>query len=615
MGSVKGATILAFLQLIQSFVQQTATVIASVLEVEVVIVDEQLKVVAGTGYYRDSVGRFLSTESISARVIETNQHIIITNPRKHVFCQHCSRRDSCPDTAEICIPITMKNEVIGVLVLVAFNDEQKMTILNQQKKLVDFVARISDLLSMAISSRLLADKLDYMATEYETVINSVKDGIIAIDKAGIIVQVNNPALHMLKDSRSNLVGKPAVELFADPVFSEALRKRKVFVGKEIYSIQGGKKNYYLTNLTHITDNGSSDIKGYVLVIRHISEVGQIVGRYLSYERHVGFDDIKCVSGVMVSVKENAMKVAKSDSTVLIQGESGTGKELFARAIHYASLRSDGPFVALNCGAIPETLLESELFGYEEGAFSGAKRGGKAGRLELGNKGTVFLDEIGDLPLHLQVKLLRIFENKVVDRVGGVKPIPIDIRIIAATHKDLQAMVAMGEFRLDLYYRISVIPLLIPPLRDRREDIELYIEYFISKFNAIMGKNIKGCSPATSSKLKRWDWPGNVRELENAIEYAINMETTDFIQSKSLPSRFQEERPLPGNMAMAQKEIVSLKQLERRAIIEALGYYGCSAKGKAAICECLGIGIATFYRKLREYEIRLEAFDPPKQLSD
>ena len=590
------------LHMIQEFAQQTVSAIAEVLGVEVIIVDEEVRVVAGTGGYNDEINQCLGPNTVCARVIESKQRLTIANPRVNEVCQNCFRRPICTDAAEICFPIVVGNEVIGVLGLLAFNEEQKNTLLGQEDKLLNFVARISDLFSSVISARQLTDKINDMATEYKTVVNSINDGIIAIDKLGRIQQVNGPAEKMLKRAQQDLIGSVAADIFLDQRVINALKQNTVFIGKEIVAKVAGRKHYFLANMTHISGKSSQGLKGHVLVIRNSSEVSQIVGNYLMNERSVHFDDIKCVSAAMLTLKDKALQVSQSDSTVLIQGESGTGKEMFARAIHSASFRADGPFVAINCGAIPEALLESELFGYEEGAFSGAKRGGKAGRLELANNGTIFLDEIGDLPLHLQVKLLRIFENKTVDRLGGVRPTPVDVRIIAATHRDLPRMVERGEFREDLYYRLSVIPLFIPPLRERREDVRIYVDFFIRRFGAAMGKQVEGCSAPALDKLLQWNWPGNIRELENTIEYAVNIEHAKLIQLASLPGRILQE-DLKEKEAGADI-LLPLTEMEKQQMIRALNKYGSSPEGKETICQVLGIGIATFYRKAKTYGIDL-----------
>jgi transcriptional regulator with PAS, ATPase and Fis domain len=278
------------------------------------------------------------------------------------------------------------------------------------------------------------------------------------------------------------------------------------------------------------------------------------------------------------------------------GESGTGKEMFARAIHNDSSRRGKPFVAVNCAAIPEGLLESELFGYEEGSFTGAKKGGKIGKFEIANGGTIFLDEIGDMQLHMQTKLLRVLQDQTIERVGGQYEIPIDVRVIAATHKDLYKMMKEGEFRYDLFYRLNVIPLVIPPLRERKEDIPLIMKYVLQKCTSKLNKSIIGFSPEANDILLNYYWQGNIRELENTIEYAVNMENSGFISANNLPAKFKRNKDNPS----PSDGLTSVKNLEKEAILNALNAFGY--KNKAAAAKAIGMSRATFYRKLREYEI-------------
>ncbi|MGE5484819.1 MAG: sigma-54 interaction domain-containing protein [Ignavibacteriales bacterium] len=318
------------------------------------------------------------------------------------------------------------------------------------------------------------------------------------------------------------------------------------------------------------------------------------GRRPEWGSHVSFDDIKGNSRAMCALKETARHVARSPSTLLLYGETGTGKELLARAIHHESPRKDGPFVAVNCAGIPESLLESELFGYEEGAFTGARKGGKPGRLDLAQRGTLFLDEIGDMPLHLQSKLLRVLQERAIERVGGIGLIPIDIRLIAATNKDIEDLAAQGLFRRDLYYRINVIPLRIPPLRDRLEDIETLAVFFLDKYQAVARGRVNGFTRDAMECLQGYNWPGNVRELENAVEYAMNMETGPFIQRGNLPPRLQSA-PSCADSQVSLEALV--KDYERRVISQALDRHGWGLNGKAAAARELGIGMRTLYRKL------------------
>lgn len=306
---------------------------------------------------------------------------------------------------------------------------------------------------------------------------------------------------------------------------------------------------------------------------------------------VSFDDIRGNSRVICALKEAARHIARSPSTVLLSGETGTGKELFARAIHQESMRRDAPFVAVNCAGIPDSLLESELFGYEEGAFTGARKGGKPGRLDLAQRGTLFLDEIGDMPLHLQAKLLRVLQERAIERVGGIGLIPIDVRLIAATNKNIDDMVGRGLFRQDLYYRINVIPLIIPPLRNRPEDIEMLATFFLDKYEPVAHGPIGGFTCDAMKCLQDYDWPGNVRELENAVEYAMNMASGPLIGREDFPPRLR-----PKSLRGTPLETL-VKEYEREIISKTLDKHGWSLKGKANAARELGIGVRTLYRKL------------------
>ncbi|NLY50917.1 MAG: sigma 54-interacting transcriptional regulator [Firmicutes bacterium] len=334
---------------------------------------------------------------------------------------------------------------------------------------------------------------------------------------------------------------------------------------------------------------------------------------------LSFNDILGQDPAFLATKELAKRVAPSISTVLIRGESGTGKEMFARAIHSAGPRAENPFVAVNCASIPESLLESELFGYEGGAFTGARKGGKVGKFELAHGGTLFLDEIGDLPLHLQPKLLRVLQERQVERVGGTRPIPIDVRIIAATNQNLEQLIAARSFRSDLYYRLNVIPLTIPPLRERSGDILFLTRFFISKYCNFLERPLCDISPETAQILKDYSWPGNVRELENTVEYAVNMAAGTTILPTDLPPplwagagpdiawdagkalrAIPEPEPLPDGTL---EELVSAYEAE--ILARYLAEFGTSAVAKTEIATRLGISVATLYRRLSKLRDLIE----------
>lgn len=302
-----------------------------------------------------------------------------------------------------------------------------------------------------------------------------------------------------------------------------------------------------------------------------------------------FDKLIGESKVFTETVSYAKKLAKSSATVLIQGESGTGKELFAQSIHNHSNRSDMPFIAVNCGAIPHALIESELFGYEEGSFTGAKKGGQVGKFEQADRGTIFLDEIGEMPMPLQIRLLRVIEEGVVDRIGGRNPIPVDVRILAATNKNLKAEMEKGKFRQDLYYRLFVLPLFLPPLKERKEDIPLLFEYFLEKSSKRNKVRVPNMSKDEIKMILNSPWNGNIRELENAAElYAV---------TGSFPISFIEEEVDLGelNEKMGRLEKIEKRELEKAIIL--------NDKNLSKTAIYLGVSRSTLYRMLKKYDIK------------
>jgi DNA-binding NtrC family response regulator len=332
-----------------------------------------------------------------------------------------------------------------------------------------------------------------------------------------------------------------------------------------------------------------------LILKKIEDSQRLISenRYLKrkLETVEAFPELIGESEAFKRVLADIAMVAKSDSTVLIKGESGTGKELVARAIHESSGRKGGPFLAVNCAALPENLLESELFGYEKGAFTGANKR-RLGRFELADKGTLFLDEIGDLSLAMQVKLLRVLETRAFERLGGNETIRVDIRLVTATNRNLEAKVKENKFREDLYYRLNVIPISLPPLRERKEDILILLDYFIKKFSANAGKDIEGITPEAKDILLSHTWPGNVRELENTIERAVVLSRSKVLSKDSLIG-----------FALPKSEIsedtLKLSEIEKRTIIKALN----QTQGKLAeAADILGIHRNTIRAKIKQYGI-------------
>lgn len=357
------------------------------------------------------------------------------------------------------------------------------------------------------------------AEQLDAVLTSVNDGILVVNCDGVIIQCNTAAVRILNMPMGQMLGQTLGDnLSWNLLVSETLATGCSYRDREIFVECIGS---YCVISTIPLQGNSNEVIGVVTVLRDIRDVRNLVQK-MTASLPVDFRDIACTSSVMQELIAQSRRYALSDSTVLIRGETGTGKELFARALHNGSMRAHGTFLPINCAAIPETLMESELFGYEEGAFTGAVKGGKPGLFELSNGGTLFLDEIGEMSVHLQVKLLRVLQERRVRRLGSSRELVVDVRVITATNRNLEDMVARGTFREDLYYRLNVIPLLLPPLRERPEDITILAEYFLGRFADKMRRPVNAFTAGAMQCLQRYDWPGNVRELENVIERAVNL---------------------------------------------------------------------------------------------
>lgn len=434
------------------------------------------------------------------------------------------------------------------------------------------------------------------AEAIKAVLASVGEGILAINREGLVTHYNPAAEKIIRLPYDEVIGRPLNELSPGLPLLETLKTGAVYNNREI--LLERTKSHYLASGRPILDQRGRVI-GAVAVLKDISDVRALVYT-VTGQLTFTFDEILYVSDAMRRVVTMAKTIARGDSTVLIRGETGTGKELFARAIHAASPRAGKVFVPLNCAAIPDTLLESELFGYEEGAFTGAVKGGKQGLFEFANNGTLFLDEIGELSSHLQVKLLRVLQDGKVRRVGGTREIPVNVRILAATNRNLEDMIAKGTFREDLYYRLNVIPLFLPPLRERQDDITLLAKHFLERFAAKLQKPVSAMSDTAVAKLARYHWPGNIRELENVMERAFNIVggrliLSDHIildQGRTPTPRWTEttDRPLEEALAEVEKELLA----------RALAKHRTSRRVGAA----LGLSHTAVLKKLRKYGLSI-----------
>ncbi|MBB1198928.1 PAS domain-containing protein [Enterobacteriaceae bacterium 89] len=576
---------------IQSKIQKFAVMLSSVLQLEVEIVDNALFRVAGTGVFGKQLGQRLNTNSKLLRyIIETKKDRVVTHSRIDPLCKDCSNKDKCEEKAFLGTPVIYHDQCVGVISLVALTYEQQQHINANIQEFSDYVRHVSSL----FVSRFLQDQNsgDNIQKIFLTMIDNMDQGVLVAGNDRRVTFANQAALKIMGINPGNVVGKTLH--FQPLTFEDNFRHghmqhiitfddRKELIIGQLHAVQ----DQWLFLMAFHQSHSSADFSSN-------QEEPQI-------EAMIG----ECRP--MKQLKKLISRVAPGPSSVMIVGESGTGKEVVARAIHKLSDRRAKPFIPINCAAIPEQLLESELFGYVKGAFTGASANGKIGLIQAANTGTLFLDEIGDMPLTLQAKLLRAIESREIQPVGASHPVPVDIRVISATNQKIEQGIAAGKFREDLYYRLNVIPLRLPPLRERQEDIELLIHYFLHLHTRRLELVYPGVAQDVIDFLKRYRWPGNIRELSNLMEYLVNVVPSgEVIDMSLLPPNLlgshevAEEVPPRSAAAEAIQEasVTALEGMERQMIRDALSRY--SNKKQAA--DELGIGIATLYRKIKKYEL-------------
>ncbi|EFB9647942.1 TPA: sigma-54-dependent transcriptional regulator [Escherichia coli] len=586
------ATTQSVLMQIQPTIQRFARMLASVLQLEVEIVDENLCRVAGTGAYGKFLGRQLSGNSRLLRhVLETKTEKVVTQSRFDPLCEGCDSKENCREKAFLGTPVILQDRCVGVISLIAVTHEQQEHISDNLREFSDYVRHISTI----FVSKLLEDQGpgDNISKIFATMIDNMDQGVLVVDDESRVQFVNQTALKTLGVVQNNIIGKP-------------IRFRPLTF----------ESNFTHGHMQHIV---SWDDKSELI----IGQLHNIQGRQLFlmafHQSHTSFsvanapdepyiEQLVGECRVMRQLKRLISRIAPSPSSVMVVGESGTGKEVVARAIHKLSGRRNKPFIAINCAAIPEQLLESELFGYVKGAFTGASANGKTGLIQAANTGTLFLDEIGDMPLMLQAKLLRAIEAREILPIGASSPIQVDIRIISATNQNLAQFIAEGKFREDLFYRLNVIPITLPPLRERQEDIELLVHYFLHLHTRRLGSVYPGIAPDVVEILRKHRWPGNLRELSNLMEYLVNVVPSgEVIDSTLLPPNLlnngtTEQSDVTevseAHLSLDDAGGTALEEMEKQMIREALSRHN----SKKQVADELGIGIATLYRKIKKYEL-------------
>lgn len=552
--------------------------ISKVINADVEVMTKDLIRIAGTGILKEKVGLSMENDSHSYKnAMKTGKLSIISNPRNDILCQDCPSRNTCKETLDVSTPIFFNSEIVGVIGLICFTEEQRESFLMKKESYISFLEQIS----RSISSRIYQENEKLIAENNSelllNIIDRIPDAILITNENNKVEMINKAGLKIFKNINptSKVEVSNHTSVSDKKEFSLKYNDKSLEVIGDIVEFSNNIKN--LKNLYIFQDSGK--FRTYLQQINN------------NFSKNFIFS-----SPEMRMIYSKVHKVAKTTTTVFITGESGTGKEIIANMIHSNSDRSEKPFIAVNCGAIPESLIESEFFGYVKGAFTGANPNGKIGFFEQADGGTIFLDEIGDMPLSLQVKLLRVLQEKKVSPIGSTKSKAIDIRVIAATNKDPEELVKENKFRDDLYYRLNVFPIDIPPLRDRKKDIEDLANFFIGKYSQMF--NIQGAelSSEVIDFFQSYSWPGNIRELKNICEYIVNVidERERVILLKHLPQKLFKPLLLRENKTLA--------ELEKEAIENLIKKYGTSSKGKEKIAKVLDIGIATLYRKFKLYDL-------------
>ncbi len=568
-------------------------ILRSVGDPDIIAESERLNMVVGAYMNEENIG----TNAMGTAISE-NQPIQVTAKEHFISAYH---RWTCSAA-----PIhNNEGEIIGSLNLTG---ESHLVHPHTLGLVVASVRAIENQIKAESTQKRLNETFYYL----KSIVESVSSGIMALDIDGNIKTINKFACNMLSLEKEQVLDQSVEKLI--PHWRDIINRFQQ--GEHYMDIEttfphnAGTERYDLSAYPILDSNDK--IIGMVVVIKGIQKIFNLVNKYAGMRAHYKFKDIIGKSPEFTQVIDHAEKISASTSTVLLMGESGTGKELIAQSIHNASPRKNSVFIAVNCGAIPKNLIESELFGYEEGAFTGSKKGGHAGKFELANGGTIFLDEIGEMPLDMQVNLLRVLQEGYVTRVGGSKNIDVNVRVIAATKKNLIEELKKGTFREDLFYRLSVIPLFIPPLRKRGRDKILLFQYFLNQKAQKLYKPIPDIPDKIMDQIKGYDWPGNVRELENYAENivnfngissfdiinAVNSQTAPFSEKKE--GTIREENHSSGVFAFNDSEsFMTLEEIEKHTIRD------CFEKLHGNISQIsrkLGISRTTLYSKMKKYNI-------------
>ena len=566
------------LEEIRPSVERFVNAVSNSLRLEVAVFDSNCQLFFCTPVYLKKKGRTVHTPSL--REVIENESVLVNTPGEMASCVGCRFKEHCPSTIEILCCIRADTNVAGVLAFTSFTKEGQRRISENTSVYLNAITEMANLFGgqiLSISGGRGPANLD---SNLIPIMELCEQPVLLTDAHGVILQYNQLAANLLKicDITSSSLWQ---------IFPSAVVKR-IMEGNDLF-----EKSVTIANMATKISTRAILVDGQItgFFIRISDDLKELSKENRYFEGIIG------TSPAIMEVQRMIRRIANSPSPVLITGETGTGKELIARAIHEQSHRNKYPFVAINCSSIPESLFESELFGYEEGSFTGAKKGGKPGKIEMAQGGTLFLDEIGEMPLFAQPKLLRILQEYELERVGSNKKIHLDIRIIAATNRDLNDMVAEKKFRSDLFYRINVINLKLPSLRTRRDDIIPIAENYIRKLKLKMNTPLTSISPEAAEILLNFDWPGNVRQLQNIIEYAANLCETDTLMPSDFPEVMRTCSETAVYLSLDGKPAASGSSDKEDRLRELLEKYGYTLEGKKRIAAELNISLRTLYRRI------------------
>ena len=569
------------LEEVRPTIEQIVTAASEAFQVESAVFSEEGSLFFCTPTYRKKKGNGIHQLFIQKVVEQGN--ILVTDPGRMASCVGCRFSGHCPSTMEILCCIHAGTQIAGVISFTVFTKKGQRQLMEHTSVYLDSISKLASL----IGRYLAQDRTNQAAAEMDGLTVAMMElcgqPLLLADTNGVILRSNGLAANALKFC--NIQATSLRQLFAEEVVlritsGNDLREKTVAIGEKTARVSSraiyadGHVASVLVRLSNEFLDGHPET----------ASIRKLIGE----------------SKGLQEIRRIIRRVAVNPTPVLLTGETGTGKELVARAIHEESGRRNYPFVAINCSSIPENLFESELFGYEEGAFTGAKKGGKAGKIELAQGGTLFLDEIGEMPLAVQPKLLRVLQEHEVERVGSSKKIYLDIRIIAATNQDLRDMIQKKSFREDLFYRIGVINLKLPPLRERTADILPITQEYLMTLHTKMQTPLQKLSPMAERILLAYSWPGNIRELQNVLEYAANFCETDTLLPQDLPEYLRwgaEEIRTQRGGEISVTVTDDAPSVADKRLLELLAQYGETLEGKKKAAAALGISLRTLYRKI------------------